>query len=249
METSTASTWAIARSSLNAGFRTIDVARRVGCSVQHVRDLEREGVVPPAQRAASGYRSWNEVHVHSAVAYRELAKAVGPIEAKALLRAVHPLPPDAALALLDEAHAQLARERRDLRLAREAVAAIAAEPLDTPRPSDTMTISELANALGITAATLRHWEAEGLLTSERTGNARVRTYSPTLVRDVRVVHQLRLAGHRIPQLRALLPQLRKPTQPSADVDTALGARDRHLTARSRALLRAAVALDALMAEP
>lgn len=238
-----------ARRSLHAGLRTVDVARRVGCSAQHVRDLERAGVLPPAQRTASGYRSYVEVHVRSAVAYRELAKGVGPAQAKELLRAVRQTPPAAVLGLLDETHAQLARERRDLRLALEAVLAIAAEPLNAPRPSDAMTISELAGALGTTPATLRHWEAEGLLAPDRAGRARVRTYSPTQVRDVRVLHQLRLAGHRIPQLRALLPELVRPGQKGEDVPAALEARDRHLTARSRALLRAAAALDALIDEP
>jgi hypothetical protein len=75
---------------------------------------------------------------------------MGPVAAKVVLRAVHREPAAAVLARLDEAHAELARERRDLRLAREAVLAIAAEPLDAPRPSDAMAISELATALGTT---------------------------------------------------------------------------------------------------
>ena len=217
--------------------------------MQHVRDLERDGVMPPAERTLSGYRSYSEVHVRSAMAYRELAKGVGPVEAKELLRAVHRIPSGAVLALLDDAHARLARERCDLRLAQEAVVAITAEPLDAPRPSDGMTISELASALGTTPTTLRHWETERLLAPDRAGRARVRTYSPAQVRDVRVVHQLRLAGYRIPQLRALLPGLVQPGHPGEDVDAALEARDRHLAARSRALLRAAAALDALIDEP
>ncbi len=250
METSPSTSRHAATARRHTGLRTIDVARRVGCSVQHLRDLEDEGVVPPAARTSSGYRSWGEVHVRSAVAYRELAQGVGPMPAKELLQALHREAPAVFLALLDDAHAALARERHDLRSAREAVAAIAAEPLTTPLPSDTMTISELAGALGTTPATLRHWEAEGLLAADRTGRVRVRTYSPSQVRDARVIHQLRSAGYAIPHLRSVLRGLlhpRHPRHPGDALDEALRVRDQQLTNRSHALLRAAAALNDVLA--
>ena len=37
--------------------RTADVARATGYSLQQVRDLERLGVIPPAERAGNGYRA------------------------------------------------------------------------------------------------------------------------------------------------------------------------------------------------
>jgi DNA-binding transcriptional MerR regulator len=52
--------------------RTVDVARHAGYSVQHVRNLERDGVLPPATRTAAGYRIHTEIHVRSALAYRAL---------------------------------------------------------------------------------------------------------------------------------------------------------------------------------
>lgn len=249
METFNPASRRAATRSRHEGLRTVVVARRVGCSVQHLRDLEREGVLPPAERTPSGYRSWRQVHVDSAVAYRELARGVGPVPARVLLRALHREAPAAFLALLDDAHATIARERRDLRLAREAVATIAAEPLSAPRPSDAMTISELAGGLGTTPATLRHWEAQGLLDAGRAGRGRVRTYSPVQVRDVRVIHQLRTAGYPIPHLRAVLQWLLDPRHAGEALDTALDERDKQLTNRSHALLRAAAALrDALAAK-
>ena len=247
MEASTVTSRHLAAGSRHGRLRTVDVARRVGCSVQHLRDLEHQGVVPPAARTSSGYRSWGEVHVRAAVAYRELAQGVGPMPAKELLRALHREAPSVFLALLDDAHAALARERHDLRLAREAVAAIAAEPITTPLPSDAMTISELAGALGTTPATLRHWEAEGLLAADRAGRGRVRTYSPVQVRDARVIHQLRTTGYRIPHLRAVLRWLLDPGHPGEALDVALHVRDQQLTNRSRALLRAAAALGDVLA--
>ncbi|WP_217644458.1 MerR family DNA-binding transcriptional regulator [Geodermatophilus amargosae] len=72
--------------SLDSGLRTVDVARRAGYSVQQVRDLEADGVLPPADRTASGYRTFAEVHVRAALAYRSLAAAVGAVHARELVR-------------------------------------------------------------------------------------------------------------------------------------------------------------------
>ncbi len=170
--------------------RTVDVARRVGCSVQQVRNLERDGVLPPAERSASGYRRYGETHVRCGVAYRLLTTGVGPVEARKLLRAAQTEPTNQ---FLDEAHAGLHAERRNLELARRAAESIATEPLTPQRPSDSMTISEIAGALGVPPSTLRHWEAEALLRPQRDRNG-ARSYPPAAVRDARIVHQLRLAS-------------------------------------------------------
>ena len=229
---------------LHAGLRTVDVARRAGCSVQQVRDLEAEGVLRPAGRTGSGHRVFTEAHVQAALAARLLAAAVGPAPARELVRAAHRWPDPAVLHLLDAAHAGLAAERRDLALARDAAAAIAAEPMADVRPSDAMTVSELAAALGVRPSTLRHWDAEGLVVPGR-GAAGARRYAPADVRDARVVHQLRLAGYRIGPLRALLPELRGARR-REDVLAALAARDASVDARSRALLEASAALASLL---
>lgn len=220
--------------------RTAEVARRSGYSVQQVRNLERDGVLPPATRTATGYRLYSAVHVQSALAYRALAAGAGPAAAKEIARAVHRSPP-LALALLDAAHARLDAERNDLRQARAAAAAISREPIDDVRPSDAMSVSELAAALGVRPSTLRHWEAEGLLIPERLNG--VRHYTPVHVRDARIVHQLRMAGYRIAPLRDLMPRLRDD-----DLAAALAARDASITARSRALLDAAAFVSGLLGQ-
>ncbi|MGY1684783.1 MerR family transcriptional regulator [Geodermatophilus sp. SYSU D00867] len=229
--------------SLQSGLRTVDVARRAGCSVQHVRDLEAAGVLRPAGRTASGYRTFAEEHVRAAQAHRALAAAVGPVHATELLRTAHRDPPG-LLRLLDAAHARLDAERRDLALAREAAELIAGEPIRDVRPSDAMGVAELAAALGVRPSTLRHWDAEGLV-SPRRGAGEARRYSPADVRDARIVHQLRRAGYRIGPLRELVPRFREAGRHD-DVRAALAARDADVDARSRALFEGTAALAALL---
>ncbi|WP_405661992.1 MerR family transcriptional regulator [Streptomyces sp. NBC_01166] len=229
----------------SSAMRTVDVARRAGYSVQQIRNLERDGVLPPATRTASGYRVHGEAHVQSALAYRALAAATGPVGAKRIVRAVHARPVTEALALLDAAHARLDRERTDLELAKEAVTAISAERIEDVRPSDSMGVSELAAALGVRPSTLRHWDAEGLAVPDRVPPRGTRRYSPAQIRDARIVHQLRSAGYRIEQLRALMPSLRRGPG-REETGAALTARDASIAARSRALLDAAGPLGALL---
>ncbi|MFD9460314.1 MerR family transcriptional regulator [Streptomyces sp. NPDC060027] len=229
----------------SSSLRTVDVARRAGCSVQQVRNLERDGVLPPATRTAAGYRMYGEIHLYSARAYRALAIGTGPVEAKRIVRAVHQSPTSEVLALLDAAHAGLDRERRDLELAKQAVEAIGVEPIEGVRPSDSMSVSELAAALGVRPSALRHWDAEGLVVPDRVPPRGTRRYTPVQARDARIVHQLRSAGYRIDPLRSLMPELRHG-RGSADVRAALAARDASLATRSRALLDAAAALSAVL---
>ncbi|MFF7162003.1 MerR family transcriptional regulator [Streptomyces sp. NPDC008086] len=232
--------------SLESGdLRTGDIARRVGCSVQQVRNLERDGVLPPATRTAKGYRNYGETHLRSALAYRALVAGTGPTEAKKIVRAVHRSPLPEVLALLDAAHARLDAERADLGQAKDAARAISGEPLEDVRASDSMSVSELAAALGVRPSTLRHWDAEGVVVPDRDPTRGTRLYTPAQVRDARIVHQLRKAGYRIAPLRALMPQLRRARR-TEDVLAALAARDADITARSKALLDGAAALSALL---
>lgn len=229
----------------STAMRTIDVARRSGYSVQQVRNLERDGVLPPAARTAAGYRVYAEVHVRSALAYRSLAAGTGPVEAGRIVRAAHGYPASDLLALLDAAHARLHTERRELGLAREAAEAIAAEPVGDVRPADSMGVSELAAALGVRPSTLRHWDAEGLVVPGRTSPGGARRYSPADARDARIVHQLRMAGYRVAPLRTLMPELRRAHRWD-EVAAALAARDASIDARSAALFEGAAALGALL---
>lgn len=214
--------------------RTIDVARRSGYSVQQIRNLVSAGVLPAAERTARGYRRFTGTHVDAACAYRELVRAVDSVAARRIMCLVVSGQHPQALAAIDHAHAGLHTDRERLALARRAAEHIADEPMDPPLPSDTLTIGDLASALGVRTSTLRHWEHEGLLAAERS-ESRVRRYPPTAVRDARLIHQLRAAGYRVDDLRQVLPIMRESGGHSVAI---LDARDCDLADRSMHLLRA-----------
>ncbi|MGW5450455.1 MerR family transcriptional regulator [Nocardia sp. NPDC003979] len=222
--------------------RTVDVARAAGYSVQQVRDLENDGVLPAAQRSPGGHRNYRDAHVAAARAYRALVEGTGPVAAKAIMRDAVAGETERALAGLDAAHAALHTERGELALAVRAAAGIGAEPIADVRDSDALGIAELADALGIRTSTLRHWDAAGLVVPQRLKGAR--RYTPEQVRDARIVHQLRRAGYGITTLRTVLTQFRRSGP--GELRDALATREAALTRRSRALVAAAAALTEVL---
>lgn len=229
----------------NRMLRTAQVSSASGYSVQQVRDLERLGVIPAAVRGPSGYRSYAPLHVRALAAYRGLAAAVGPVEARRLLARIWRMQLEEAAAELGAVHMRLATERARLLQAQEALRTIRADTAEAadadsgaePAASDAdaaMTITALSRALGVRSSTLRFWEREGLVAPRRVTSLQIRVYDPPSIRALRVVAALRGAGYRIPAVREIVASLH-------DVDTR-GATGRALRQRLDALALRTVAL-------
>lgn len=229
---------------------TAAVAADTGYSVQQIRDLEAQGVIESAPRQGNGYRVFSARHVRDLHAYRDLAGAVGPVDARRVMREIRVLALDEAAALVSSLHSELDRERAETLEARRALLVIRAEAaIDVePTESDTMTITELAGALGVRASTLRFWEKEGLVTPQRvaTNAGSARRYPLAAIREARIVAALRAAGYRIPDIHRALIALRD----LQDIDVSLSVLDsrvRDIAARTLSLLRAGTVLAEVIA--
>ncbi|MEV0251566.1 MerR family transcriptional regulator [Nocardia sp. NPDC050712] len=221
------------------------VATATGYSVQQIRDLERLGVIPTAMRAPNGYRQFGADHVRDLHAYRDLAEAVGPVEARHAMRAIRALPLAEAASLICALPARLEWERDQALAARAALRVIEAEATTDAEPvaADTMTITELSRALGLRASTLRFWEQAGLLTPDRveTRSGSARRYPLIAIRDARITTALRAAGYGIPEVRQAITAIRD-LHDVGDSRTTLDNRLHTIARRQLALLRAAAVL-------
>jgi DNA-binding transcriptional MerR regulator len=224
------------------------VATASGYSRQQIRDLERLGVIPPAERAPNGYRSFDATHIRALRVYRGVAAAVGPVEARRVLGEAWTLPLADAAALLGALHVGLAREREQAEAALRALRTIRSEGRGRTQPDDVaLTIAELADALGVRASTLRFWEQEGLVAPDRVTSRGARSYPPTAVREARIVAALRAAGHRIPAVRSTIDAIRRSAHLD-DPERSLGQRIEALAQRTLALLEAGADAAALLRE-
>ena len=94
-------------------------------------------------------------------------------------------------------------------------------------------------------ATLRKWERAGLVQPRRDPQTGYRVYSPADVRDALLAHQLRRGGYLLEQIAPLIAQVRSAGG-IAPLESMLRDWRARLSARSRAMLSGAAALDAYL---
>ncbi|MGW3042063.1 TioE family transcriptional regulator [Kitasatospora sp. NPDC001159] len=227
----------------NATMRPADLAREHGLSTQAVRNYERDGFLPPAERTPSGYRIYTELHAAALRAYLALVAAYGHATGGRIMTAVHADRLDEALTAIDRGHTQLLRDREALTAVRQAVDHLTAKPtVRPPRVPGPLSIGDLAHRLALTPATLRTWEAAGILAPSRERTTGHRRYGPDDVRDAELAHLLRRGGYPLPHIATVLEQVR--TAGGTDsLAEALDAWHHRLTTRGRAMLTAATRLN------
>ncbi|WBB80383.1 MerR family DNA-binding transcriptional regulator [Micromonospora sp. WMMD882] len=220
--------------------RPVDLARPHGLSTQAVRNYERDGVLPPAERGPNGYRRFTDAHATALSAYLALIPGHGHATAGEIMRAVNRGDVDTALRAVDRSHVLLQRDRETLDAVEAAVAVLTGAP---PAPPDrpALPIGALAHRLGVRPATLRKWERAGILRPARDPATGHRAYRPDDVRDAELAHLLRRGGHRLDHIAAVLGQVRAAggAEPLAD---SLRQWRRRLTRRGLAMLTGAARL-------
>ncbi|OLZ74716.1 MerR family transcriptional regulator [Streptomyces sp. IMTB 2501] len=228
--------------------RPTDLARGHGISTQAVRNYERHGFIPPAERTPSGYRIYTEVHAAALRAYLSLVPAYGYAAGGQIMTALHRDDLDEALTLIDRGHSQLLRDRDTLDAVRTAVRHLTAESEVAPVPAPdagTRTVGELAHQLGVTPATLRNWENAGILSPARDRATGYRVFHADDIRDAELAHLLRRGGYPLDHIATVVQQVRTAGGTDA-LAASLDAWQRKLTTQGRAMLHAATHLSAYL---
>jgi DNA-binding transcriptional MerR regulator len=221
--------------------RPVDLARAHGLSTQAVRNYEAAGILPAAERTSHGYRTYTPLHAQALHAFLALVPGHGHQTATSIMQAINRDATEDALRLIDESHAQLIDDRRTLQAVEAAVGDL--EPL--PQERGNMFVGPLSKRLGIRPATLRKWERAGLVQPHRDPQTGYRVYSAADVHDALLAHQLRRGGYLLEQIAPLIAQVRSAGG-IAPLESMLRDWRARLSARSRAMLSGAAALDAYL---
>ncbi len=194
---------------VSKALKTADLARAAGISVQQVRNYEASNFIPPAERNPNGYRLYTEKHLSAVKTARSLLAGYGWQQACEIMQAVHRGDLPAALALVDERHAELARKRAQVEqtLAALRLLAVQMPAVPTPRHSPRLRIGEAAEAVGARISALHFWEQQGLLQPVRDPGSRYRLYDEAQMQRLRVVVMLREAGYNFPAIHTTLDEL------------------------------------------
>lgn len=219
--------------------RPADLAREHGLSTQAVRNYERDGFIPAAERTASGYRIYTETHAAALRAYLSLVTAYGHALAGRIMTGLHEGDLDTALELIDRGHHQLLRDRETLDAVRKAIGHLTTgATTDLAAGATTRTVGELAHHLRVTPATLRKWEAAGILTPARDPATGYRVFHAPDIRDAELAHLLRRGGYGLSHIAGVVEQIRAAGGTAA-LAAALDGWQHKLTARGVAMLVAA----------
>ncbi|MFF0155230.1 MerR family transcriptional regulator [Micromonospora sp. NPDC005203] len=220
--------------------RPVDLARVHGLSAQAVRNYERDGVLPPAERTSNGYRRFTKVHAKALNAYLALIAGHGYAASGEIMRAVNRGEIDTALRTIDHSHALLQRDRETLDAVETAVVTLT-ETMPQPQSRKAVPISVLAHRLGVRPATLRKWERAGILRPVRDPATGYRVYSADDVRDAELCHLLRRGGYRLDHIADVLRRVRDAGG-AGPLAASLGKWRQRLTERGQAMLTGAARL-------
>ncbi len=228
-------------------YRTSDLAQAAQLGVQQVRNYEAGGLIPPAARAANGYRQYTRQHLVALLTAQSLVAAYGQERARDVMQAMQRGQLAAALALIDEHHAGLAGQRQQLERTLAALGTLAAQdPVAHSRYARRLRVGEAAQEVGVRVSAVHFWEQQGLLEPVRDRSSRYRLYDEAQMRRLRVVALLREAGYDFEAIRTTLHELavNRPKRAIAAIE----GRRAELARRSWAALAAASAFRAYVAE-
>jgi DNA-binding transcriptional MerR regulator len=196
-------------------FTTRELAKAAQVSEQAVRDYEAGGLLTLVPRRANGYRDYSDSHLAALLVIRALKDAgYDRTEMKVIMQAVHGGDFAPALAIFDVHHAGQHARRNALAEAERAASSVC-DAVDAG--SGTRTIGEAANCLGVTKATLRFWEAQGLLTPRRDAGNRYRRFAAADLARIATIQRLRAQGSSWAEIRAALDA---PDPACSDTDIA-----------------------------
>ncbi|MCH7232017.1 TioE family transcriptional regulator [Glycomyces sp. L485] len=224
--------------------RPSDLAREHGLSTQAIRNYERDGFIPSAERTRSGYRIYTEVHAAALRAFLALSRAYGHADGGEIMQALDRNDLDGALMIIDRGHEQLLRDRSTLDSVRAAIDRLSTET-GSPSESGDMApyaVGELAHRLRVTPATLRNWEEAGILVPERDPATGYRLFRAADIRDAELAHLLRRGGYPLEHIATVVEQVRTAGG-TESLSRSLEDWQRKLTERGRAMLAAAARLS------
>jgi DNA-binding transcriptional MerR regulator len=202
---------------------TSGLARAAAVHPNTVRRYEALGWIPPAPRAANGYRRFGQRHLDCLRLARLIVARPYPSLAMrhAAMRVIPPAVADAWNAALERAKSYRGLVQDERAHAESAAAQLQdwANSAIASAPDPPARIGQAARLLGVSIDVLRNWERNGLISVPRSPENRYRAYTPADIIRLRVIRLLSRAGYS--QMAMLRMLLRLESGDAADLRAAL----------------------------
>jgi len=219
--------------------RPVDLARAAGIGTQQIRRYEAIGILPPAERTATGYRIYTQDHLEALLTARAVLAGFGWQQGVLAMLHLSAGSVHRAFAVADRAHLEIHDARRRVLRTLTALESVDANTkTDSPRAS--VGIRRAAEIVGVEVSALRHWEHENLIHPPRDVTNGYRRFDAATLKRVQLVAELRRGGYSIPDIHTVLTELTK-----GDVSAARQAASERLEQINEASIRCAAATAAL----
>lgn len=176
-------------------------------STTTLRRYEDQGLIPDVPRTASNRRCYTSIHVQAFITIRALLQGYEIPVVYDVMRKIKGQQMESALwAINQEQHkTQVEKERLEevLRMFRD----VDLTKYKDLTVTDSMTIGEVAQMAGVNPSAIRHWEQEGLISSNRNKDNGYRVFTLTELRKIILISSLRKTVYYIENMKQLLNEI------------------------------------------
>lgn len=183
------------------------IAKQLNVSTTTLRRYEDQGLIPDVPRTVSNRRCYTSIHVQAFITIRALLQGYEIPVVYDVMRKIKGQQMESALwAINQEQHnTQVEKERLEevLRMFRD----VDLSKYKDLTVSDSMTIGEVAQMAGVNPSAIRHWEQEGLISSNRNKDNGYRVFTLTELRKIILISSLRKTVYYIENMKQLLNEI------------------------------------------
>lgn len=183
------------------------IAKKLNVSTTTLRRYEDQGLVPEVPRTPSNRRCYTDIHVQAFITIRALLQGYEiPVVYDVMRKIKARQMEDAFWSINQEQHnTQTEKHRLEdvLRMFRNTELS----KYKDLEVTNVMTIGEVAQMAGVKPSAIRHWEQEGLITSNRNKDNGYRVYTVTELRKIILISSLRKTVYYIENMKQLLNEI------------------------------------------
>ncbi|MEK4348629.1 MerR family DNA-binding transcriptional regulator [Paenibacillus sp. FSL P4-0184] len=183
------------------------IAKKLNVSTTTLRRYEDQGLVPEVPRTPSNRRCYTDIHVQAFITIRALLQGYEIPVVYDVMRKIKARQIEDALWSINQEQHNTQTEKYKLEDVLQMFRNADLSKYNDLEVTNAMTIGEVAQMAGVKPSAIRHWEQEGLITSNRNKDNGYRLYTVTDLRKIILISSLRKTVYYIENMKQLLNEI------------------------------------------
>lgn len=183
------------------------IAKKLNVSTTTLRRYEDQGLIPEVPRTASNRRCYTDIHIQAFITIRTLLQGYEIPVVYDVMRKIKARQMEYALWSINQEQYNTQTEKHRLEDVLSMFRNADISKYNDLEEINAMTIGEVAQIAGVKPSAIRHWEQEGLVTSNRNKDNGYRVYTLTELRKIILISSLRKTVYYIENMKQLLNEI------------------------------------------